>query len=319
MEKKASFGAYTEYWLQTVVQGTVKPNTYTVYRGLAKNHLLPSFGETPLKALDRKKMQLFSRRLRDEKGLSVKTVRMTMNLLSQILRCAAEEGEIAENPCMHIRLPSAEEREVEAFSRGEQRKIEEAAVRSQDGRALGVLLCLYTGIRIGELCALKWENVNFALRAIEIKSTLYRVTLYGGGPRRTQLREDSPKTRNSARVIPLPLFLFRLLKKKSAETKSGYVICMKTGERVQPRTMQLVYGRLLREAGVPYKKFHALRHTFATRAVEIGVDVKTISDILGHCNAQITLNRYAHSLLEHKRHMMKNFDKLFEKTARVRN
>ncbi|MGQ0332758.1 site-specific integrase (plasmid) [Citrobacter portucalensis] len=196
----------------------------------------------------------------------------------------------------------------------DQKKLEKTIAESNDIRNYGVLICLYAGLRIGELCGLKWDSINFDRKTIEIKNSLNRVITYDGGVKKTTLVETAPKTKKSRRTIPIPPFLCQLLKAMKRKSNSEYVVSMKNGKAVEPRMMQIVYTKLLKAAGMDYVSFHTLRHTFATRAIEAGADVKTVSEILGHANTMITVNRYAHSLFEQKRKLMDKLNALYKRT-----
>jgi integrase len=165
---------------------------------------------------------------------------------------------------------------------------------------LGVLLSLYTGIRIGELCALRWENIDLTEKTMRINSTMQRIPDFTGGAAKTQVTITSPKSKCSVRTIPLPDFLAALLASFAAQPKAFLL----TGEKlrfVEPRTVQNRFKAYIKACGIESANFHCLRHTFATRCVELGFDVKTLSEILGHSSVNITLGRYVHSSLDLKR------------------
>ena len=169
-------------------------------------------------------------------------------------------------------------------------------------------MCLYTGLRIGELLGLEWKDVTLERGIIHIDKTVYREKDNTGT---WQLIVDSPKTKSSARDIPLPKYIVKLLKMQIKVSKSAYVVENKKGERMSIRSYQYMFERLTEKAGVRKLNFHALRHTFATRALECGMDIKTLSEIMGHKNASITLNRYAHSMMDTKIKMMQKLPKIF--------
>jgi integrase len=307
---------FLKYWLDSVMRGSIRQSSYMAYRGYIENHINPSIGTEELPAVKVERLQAFIGEL-TEKGLASKTVRSIMLMLRGALECAVDYEYIIKNPCDKVRLPRLEEKEVIVFDEADQKRLENTVMHGGDKRYFGILICLYTGLRIGELCGLKWESVNFAQSTIEIKSSLNRVITYDGGAKKTAVVEVAPKTKKSRRTIPLPQFLCDLLKKLRERSNSDYVVSMKDGKAVEPRMMQIVYTKLLNEAGVAYAGFHTLRHTFTTRAIEFGVDVKTISEILGHSNTMITVNRYAHSLFEQKRKMMERFNHFFGQTVQT--
>lgn len=219
-----------------------------------------------------------------------------MLMLRGALKCAVDYEYIIKNPCDKVRLPKLEEKEIAVLEKFDQKRLEKTIGNSDDIRNYGILICLYAGLRIGELCGLKWDSINFEQRTIEIKNSLNRVITYDGGTKKTVLVEATPKTKKSRRTIPLPPFLCQVLKAMRKKSNSDYVISMKNGKA----------------AGIEYVSFHTLRHTFATRAIEAGADVKTVSEILGHTNTMITVNRYAHSLFEQKRRLMEKLNLLYK-------
>ena len=204
-----------------------------------------------------------------------------------------------------IKRPKPKEKQVECFSAWEQKKIEEAALSAKKDKYRGIILCLYTGLRIGELLALTWSDVDFEKSILSVTKTCH-----DGNENGKHIRIiDTPKTENSRRQIPLSKTLLKMLKDMKKKSKCEFVIA--DGEKpVFTRSYQRTFELLLKKLGLPHKGFHSLRHTFATRALECGMDVKSLSEILGHKNATITLNRYAHSLWDHKAEMMNKLSKL---------
>jgi integrase len=197
-------------------------------------------------------------------------------------------------------LPKTEKTDIRILSPLEQKKLTEYLVKDVDLSKLGVLLCLYTGIRIGELCALKWEDIDLCESVVKIHSTLLRIKdLSPQAQKKTKIIIDRPKSDCSIRTIPLPRFLVPFLMNISGQSKA--FLLTGTDDFIEPRTMQNRFKSYLKNAKVADTNFHALRHTFATRFVEVGCDVKTLSEILGHSNIKITLERYFHSSMDLKR------------------
>ncbi len=204
-----------------------------------------------------------------------------------------------------IKRPKTVEKQVDCFTVGEQKKIEQYALHSPKDKLFGVVLCLYTGLRIGELLALMWKDIDFGKGLLFVSKTCH-----DGNDGCNHIRIiDSPKTVHSRRVIPLPKQILPLLKNLKKRANCDYIIA--DGDKpVFVRSYQRTFELLLKKLGIAHKGFHSLRHTFATRALECGMDVKTLSELLGHKNTTVTLNRYAHSLLEHKTDMMNRLGKL---------
>ena len=197
-------------------------------------------------------------------------------------------------------MPAPTEKPVNAFERHEQEKIVKYCLESKKNNYIGFVICLYTGIRLGELLALTWNDIDFAKGLMSITKTTYRIK-ENGVPR---IVVDEPKTKNSIRVIPLSKNLLDLLKRIKKTSNSEYVISTRNNGIVGTRSYQRTFERILTKLDIPYKNFHSLRHTFATRAVEMGMDIKTLSEIIGHKNPMITLQRYTHSMMSYKTEMM---------------
>ena len=232
---------------------------------------------------------------------------MMLTLLNLAFEYACDMEYVEENPCVRVRRVKSEGKKIEAFTREEQKAIEKTIEDSEDRRLHGILLCLYSGLRIGELLALTWNDVDFERGVVKVTKTVYRERDKNGEWR---LFEDLPKTKASDRVIPLPEYMVEVLRQDLASARSQYVVENKKGERMSIRSYQYLFEKLTERAGARKLNFHALRHTFATRAIECGMDVRTVADLMGHKNASITLNRYAHCMLDHKIEMMRKLPKV---------
>ena len=194
-----------------------------------------------------------------------------------------------------------QEKQIACFSPSEQKIIEQAVLTDKRDKMIGILICLYTGLRVGELLALEWTDIDFSKNELSVNKTCH--------DKGTSRLTTAPKTISSVRAIPIPKQLIPILKQHKKQCKSQYVIS-ENGTYISIRSYQRSFELLLKRLGIPHQGFHSLRHTFATRALECGMDVKTLSEILGHKNATVTLNRYAHSLMDHKRDMMNRLGKL---------
>lgn len=195
-------------------------------------------------------------------------------------------------------LPVAKpgKRIIETFSKAEQSRLLACIYNGIDPYKTAILLCLYTGMRLGELCALKWEDIDFRDGTVTVNRTVQRIAV-NGYIKKTILMETNPKSESSKRLIPLTDEMTRLLKQLKRE--GDYVFGR--NKPLEPRTLQYQMRKILREADVDNRNFHILRHTFATNCVESGMDIKTLSVILGHSDVKITLNRYVHPTLDSKR------------------
>lgn len=303
---------FMENWLNKVIKGNVRLSSYAIYRGYVLNHINRHLGSLPLSSLKTEVLQDFVWKLSNNESnrLCAKGVKAVFSMLSTAIQCAVEYEYILKNPCVKVRLPKEKNSEIVIFSRTEQERLEKTILDSGDKRNIAVLICLYTGLRLGELCALKWENIDLESKCFKIKYSMTLIRDFEGA-KKTKLVIDEPKTDKSKRLLPLPDFLCAILERLKTESAGGFVFTMKNGKPVQPRTLQYIYKRLLSAAGINYRNFHSLRHTFATRAIELGIDIKTISEALGHSNSNITINRYTHSLMEQKKKMMYEFNRFF--------
>ena len=302
-------------WLETYEKEHVKARTYARYHGLITAHINPAIGEHDIENLSRRDIQDFLSKQKTEGNirtgggkLSATSTNLILTVLNLAFEYACDMEIIEQNPCTRIRRSREDAKKVEAFTKDEQRKIEIEIMNSDDPRLFGILLCLYTGIRIGELLGLEWADVDLQHGFIAINKTVYRDKDESG---EWQLIVDKPKTIASDRIIPLPSYISQMMAKQKESAKTDYVIENKKGERMSIRSYQYIFEHLTEKVGVRKLNFHALRHTFATRAIECGMDIKTLSEIMGHKNASITLNRYAHSMMDTKIEMMQKLPKNF--------
>ena len=276
-------------------------------------HINPSIGEIDTTELTRRKIQEFlSKKKKDGNIRTGKTLSATsINLMLTILNMAFEyaiDMEIADNnPCVRLKRSPQDGRKIEAYTKDEQRKLESIIKKENDCRLFGVILCLYSGPRIGELIGLEWSDVDLQRGIITIDKTVYREK---NDNDEWQLYVDKPKTVSSERVIPLSAFLANELKRHKITAKSEFVIENKKAERMSIRSYQYMFEKLTEKAGVRKLNFHALRDTFATRAIECGMDIKTLSEIMGHKNASVTLNCYTHSMMDTKIEMMNKLENI---------
>lgn len=296
---------------QTVHKGA----TQIRYECLIEKHILPELGELPLKSVSSSVLihfmneKLAHGRLKDAGELSPRYVRAIMSVLTSVLQYAERE-----NLCGHLNIyyqkPSVEKKEPTVLSAYEQKTLEAALFRDIDETKLGILISLNMGLRIGEVCALSWDNVDLEKQIIHIRSTVARVKS-DDACRKSKLVIDFPKTKASVRDIPIPSKLLPFIAAIQKTSDSKYVIS--SGKTfVSPRTYEYRYHKLLKEQQIASITYHALRHTFATRCIEVGMDVKTLSEILGHADVSITLDTYVHSSMDLKR---KQLEKLSAASA----
>lgn len=306
-----SYKNWLNEWLTHYIKPSSKQRTFEQYSRVAQIHILPYLGDIELTDLTPFVLQKFITDLttngnkRTGKGLSPNFVKTILSVIQNSLKTAHLVGYLPEYSANKIKRPKIVEKQVECFSIQERKKIEEAALSAKKDKYRGIVLCLYTGLRIGELLALAWNDIDFDKNILSVKKTCH-----DGNENGKRIRIiDTPKTENSRRQIPLSKTLVKMLKDMKKKSNCEFVIA--DGEKpVYIRSYQRSFELLLKKLKLPHKGFHSLRHTFATRALECGMDVKSLSEILGHKNATITLNRYAHSLWEHKAEMMNKLSKM---------
>lgn len=284
----------------------LKGATINKYQNLIDTHILPALGDTKMSELTSTVINAYLSekiecgRLDKKGGLSPSYVKSIMLIINAAIQFAVKE-EMCAPLKTPISKPTLTKTELQILSCDEQRKLEMHLQLVEEPSRLGVLLSLHTGLRIGEVCALSWEDIDFANRIIKVRHTVARVRNTSEKTNsQTCLIIDSPKTKASVRDIPIPSILLPKLIALRKISTSKYVIS-DNNSFVSPRTLEYRYHRLLSESGVKSVNYHTLRHTFATRCIEAGVDIKSLSEILGHANVGVTLNTYVHSSMEMKR------------------
>lgn len=298
---QTTLGEWMRYWMESELMGNVKLSSYQTYCGQLVRHLLPALGNYALSQLTPKIIYDFVKRL-EGSGLAFNTVKGVYRLLASAMRFAFEEGVIPKNPCRKIHVRPDEGMEARVLSRLEQEKVRALADRQDD---LPTLMSLYTGMRLGEICALKWTDIDWGNQTIAVRRTVQRVARMTGTDQKTMLMIGSPKSNRSHRVLPVPEFILEKLKEIMASGKASEYVFGKSGKAAEPRTMQRRFKRMTRKLGIEGAHFHTLRHSFATRLLELGVDLKTVSTLLGHGSIKTTLDFYVHSLIEQQRSAMK--------------
>lgn len=318
-EQKTNAYLLLEGWLQKqVTLKNVKPLTYESYYHCMNKHILPFFQNEQTNKITMDTVSQFTKTLGENELLADTSKKKIFTIFKIALKEILKDELNSASILATVKPPKLETREVEIFSIKEQRCLEACALQSQDQRALGIILCLYTGIRLGELCALTWGDIDWESGFMSITKTVSRVKTFKQDSKKTELIVGTPKSRNSMRKIPVPEFLLKLVKQRNLweENEDAFVLSGKETP-IDPRIFQKLYKKLLKEANLRDRKFHAIRHTFATRGLELGVDIKTISEILGHSNVSITLNIYAHSLIEQKKAAMEKYNAMHIASAEI--
>lgn len=268
----------------------LKMSSYQKYNTIFTNHISVSIGKLPLKCLTSKTITEFTDSLLSDE-LSRETVNLILIVLGMGLTKAKEKYKTA---VPEIHLLKTFKPQTRVFSETEQRLLVRHLLSSDDVFNFGILLALYTGLRVGEVCALKWDDITNS--TIHICKTMQRLKNTNGV---TEVMILPPKTDSSDRIIPIPAALKKIIEQRRQAT--GYVLSRSNGKFTEPRLLQNRFAKCLSECGIEKANFHTLRHTFATRCIEVGVDVKTLSELLGHSNVKTTLNRYVHSSFDLKK------------------
>lgn len=312
-----------EHWLDTYVRNTVKQSTYLSYRGYLTKHFF-AIGKIKLKALDAATLQELYNFKFEEEDLSSKTIRNMNMALHKCLQQAVKENLIVSNPSGAVTLPRAEHPDIQIFTNEQQREVMQASYRHKYG--VFIRLALTTGLRSGEILGLKWEDIDLVAGTLQVRRTLNRLHKYEADPdgNKTEIVISSPKTKNARRMIPLTRGAVEDLKRWRVEqhrekmaagtsyNDQGFVLATELGKFFEKKMLAKHYERILKDADVGHFTFHALRHTFATRALEHGMDYKTLSALLGHYSVGFTMDTYVHCLDERKRSEMNKLDDLYD-------
>lgn len=315
--KEKSLTDFLGEWVESI-RPKIKESSYIKYNSMIKHYIAPNIGEKKLSEISYTMLENFTNQLLLEGGyknsvLSSKTVNDTLTLLKSSFRYAANKyGVIL---CDFNQMPyQRKDGQIRVFSQKEHEQLTSYLYAHSNFRNLGILLALFTGIRVGELCALTWDHIHLDSGIITICQTMQRVENTNFKSRRTDMKTHviitSPKSSSSIREIPLPAFLVDLLK-ETPHSEHGYFLSDSEDMYIEPRNLQTHFKTVLKKAGIENANFHTLRHTFATRCVELGFDIKSLSEVLGHANVNITLNKYVHPSMELKRDNMEKLSQLF--------
>lgn len=304
-ETKTTYNDWLDDWL-LFRRARVRESTYIRYRNAVDNHIRPYLGKYPIEAIATAYMESYVRellgngRLDRDGGLSSKSVADILTIVKETFRYAECHG--ADLVCRfeHVCV-RREMREMRVLSRGEERALVALLMADTDSYKLGVFLSLYTGIRIGELCALQWKDISLPDKTLRVSKTMQRLQKTEPNEAgKTHIVITEPKSYKAKRLIPLPEFVVETI--AAFENRPDtYVLTGSGSKYVEPRTMQNRFKNYISQSGIADANFHSLRHTFATRCVESGFDMKSLSEILGHSSVKITLDKYVHSSLEQKR------------------
>ena len=303
------FSYIASEWFESIKLHT-KTSTQNKYHNMLTNYILPEYGNQPFNTITYEFIEAHCKFLLESEGkkgngLSTKTVSDVLAIIRNISKFAIRKGIYVANDANAVQIRQ-DIKPMRVLNKAEQRQLCEYILKRPEACSIGILVCMFTGLRIGEICALRWEDISFSDQSIYIHHTLQRIQMNRGHGAKTEVVVTTPKSSCSIRKIPLPdeILEILVLNKKAS---SGYVLTNDEYKFIEPRTMQNKFKKIIKAAGIENANFHALRHTFATRCVELGFDVKSLSEILGHATVNITMNRYVHPTYEMKK---KNMQKL---------
>ena len=293
---KYNVAQWMDEWFENVCKIRVRPSSHQTYRGYIDRHIAPNIGKIPLEKLSTMDLQKFYRRLLADgrverieskgqpKGLSAKTVRNISQVISSAMDFAVAQRILAENPCKAVALPKLEHKEMQTIPAAQ------LSAFLDEAKASGVYELYYielaTGLRRGELLGLKWEDIDLTAGVIRVRRQVSRID--------GKIVEAPLKTRNAYRTVTISPQAVEVLNAQKAKTNDEYVFPSPNGGPISPDSVNNMLKRVLKRAGIPRVRFHDLRHTFATLALQNGVDIKTVSGMLGHFSAGFTLDTYAH-------------------------
>lgn len=297
MENCTTFAAVAELWAAQKQQ-FVKQSTMSAYALTLANYLVPHFGShTDITESDVQQFVITQL----DRGLRQKTIKDQLIVLKMVYRFGCKQNAFTLHE-WDIHFPTEQNKhDISVFTVDQQRRLMRHLTENFTFLNLGVLICLHTGLRIGEICALRWEDIDSENGMLQVQRTIERIYILSDGNKHTELQLSTPKTRNSQREIPLTKDLLRLLKPFRKVVNPQFYILTNSPKPTEPRTYRNYYRHLLNSLNIPFIKFHGLRHSFATRCIESGCDSKTVSILLGHANISTTLNLYVHPNFDQKK------------------
>ncbi len=302
--RRRRFAPYCDEWLQ-LHRNRIKESTFVKYFGILEKHIKPRLGGFFVQSLSSVIVEQFAHELLYEQKLSPKTVKDILVLLGSVIKYTARQMP-EPLPAIEIVCPKEQKKEMRVLTREEQTRFVQYLLSDMDPYKFGVLLTLLTGMRIGEICALQWGDVSLQEQTIRVRSTMQRLRdCDADRTSRTKIIISEPKSDTSVRAIPLTEYAAALCKSQWCSNTAAFVLSGKPDRYIEPRTMQYRLEKYTKACGLEGVHFHTLRHTFATRCVEVDFEIKSLSEVLGHSSPRITLERYVHSSMELKRDNMK--------------
>lgn len=310
------FKNYAGYWLERK-KYEVRESTFANYTNLFVNNIIPCLGDIPCDQFNNKLIQMFAYWCKDKggkdgKGISEHYIKDSLLLVKAVIRDGQDEGVFPEFAFKQIKIPKTLQIETQkqVYTEKEYQKIIDYILKNISSKSVGILLGIYTGMRIGEICALQWKDINFEEQIINVNKTIQRIYNPLDELEPSKIVITPGKTKNSIRQIPITNDIVQIL--KTIKNEDTFYILSNSKKPIEPRTYRKFYNKFMKETGVEPIKFHALRHTFASINIENGADVKTISDILGHSDIAITLKTYTHTSQKAKEKAIQKFNNMFK-------
>lgn len=306
--KKILYREWVVEWL-TYKKDYVKESTYANYSNVVYNHLIPDLGDISLQDFNHNLLQQYildklkSGRVGENSALSEKSVKDIMMVVKSSLRYAMNQGTMNVVNLDFTYPKNHKKQKLYILSKREQKKITDYILKNTNSKNIGVLISLYSGMRIGELCALKWSDIDFKNNIIHVNKTLQRIYLKDEKQQTTsKIIISPPKTLTSNRDIPISKDFASVI--KPLKTDSKFYVLTSSLECTEPRAYRKHFTTMLKKLKIKPINFHSLRHTFATNCINFGIDYKTVSELLGHSDISITLNLYVHPNLSQKKRCM---------------
>lgn len=300
---EGTLGEWTNHWLENFVRPKVKSSTYASYKNKINVHVLPHVGLIKLQKLKQQDIRLLLKEM--SITLKASSIRSIFSVLKNCIGKAVSMNLLTDNPCTGVELPKTKRKTVQALSTKDQEKLIKEINSSQ--KFFSITLALQTGLRIGEICGLKWTDIDFDNNTLWVNRTVLRIQTEEKSGRKTEIIEVTPKSNNSQRRIPITEALKKNLLELQKISTSDYVISNKH-KALEPRTIAYRFQMIRKKIGLEGFSFHSLRHTFATRCLEAGGNIATISSLLGHSSTKMTLDCYTNSFFTEERQLVEKLE-----------
>lgn len=294
---------WSNYWLEAFVRPKVKSSTYASYKNKMNVHVLSEIGTIKLQKLTQMDIDCMLKKM--DETLKASSIRSIISVLKNCLSKAVSLKLLSENPCIGLELPKTRRKTVHALSIKDQAKLVKEINSSQ--KFFSIMLALQTGLRIGEICGLKWEDIDFENNTLDVNRTVLRIQIEDTSGRKTEIVEVTPKSNKSQRKIPITNSLRKELLALQKISTCDYVISNKN-KALEPRTIAYRFQIIRKKIGLEQFSFHSLRHTFATRCLEAGGNIATISSLLGHSSIKMTLDCYTNSFFTEERQLVEKLE-----------